>query len=181
MKKISNYIFYILEHKKNVLIEGRKLGLGFWQLLKHDFSKFSRDEFHQYKQNFFEKECSDCINYSISKNDTPFCKVGDLKTADKCKNFKRLPSHKITKDFQLAWLHHQHNNKHHWQYWIQITEEGRIVYEMPEKYALEMIADWNAMSRKFKQNTTDWYLARKNIILHEKTRKFVEDKLNILI
>jgi len=148
------YLSYIIEHKIFVFIEGRKLGLGVFQLLKHDLSKFSRFEFNQYKKKFFGSE--------------------------KCSKSEKQ---KIKNDFDLAWLHHQHKNKHHWQYWLQISGKTIMAYEMPKKYALEMIADWNAMSRKFqdknniKKSTREWYRKKTDIILHKNTLAFVENML----
>lgn len=41
--------------------------------------------------------------------------------------------------FDEAFLHHIHNNKHHWQHWV--LHPGRPV-EMPYVYIAEMVADW---------------------------------------
>ena len=52
---------------------------------------------------------------------------------------------------------------------------------MPEEYALEMVCDWWAFSHKSGnlKEIFDWYKShKKNMILHEKTRKFVEDLLD---
>lgn len=51
--------------------------------------------------------------------------------------------------FNYAWLHHIHSNPHHWQYWVLVNddkEEGSIALEMPDRYILEMIADWWSFS-----------------------------------
>lgn len=47
------YFKYVCRHKKNVYREGRKLGLGRAQLLRHDLSKFLPDEFIPYAWKFF--------------------------------------------------------------------------------------------------------------------------------
>ena len=47
--------------------------------------------------------------------------------------------------FQYAWLHHVHNNPHHWQYWIYL--DGRPL-DMPVRYIFEMICDWWSFSWK---------------------------------
>jgi len=44
------YAKYVATHKWFVLTEGRKLGLGWWQLLKHDWSKLTWHEWSQYVQ-----------------------------------------------------------------------------------------------------------------------------------
>ena len=67
--------------------------------------------------------------------------------------------------FDYAWLLHQKRNKHHWQYWILINDEDPTkVLQMDLNSVKEMLADWNAMSRKFKGNTSDWYKKHKDKI-----------------
>lgn len=49
--------------------------------------------------------------------------------------------------FDYAWLHHIHNNPHHWQYWVLINDEdGTKALEMPKEYVIEMILDWWSFS-----------------------------------
>lgn len=89
--------------------------------------------------------------------------------------------------FNRAWLHHIHHNPHHWQHWLLVQDDGKsgdpskvIALEMPKVYALEMIADWWSFSWRNGDLTEifTWYKEHKdNIILHENTRKFVEDVL----
>ena len=68
MKQYWKYLKYVLEHKKNVYIQGRKLGLGVWQLLKHDLSKFSISEFGAYANYFFgNKEKTDKTKSAFDK------------------------------------------------------------------------------------------------------------------
>lgn len=90
-------------------------------------------------------------------------------------------SAKVVSDFNYAWLHHIHNNPHHWQYWVlQHDDEPEEVLEMPYRYVIEMICDWWSFS--FKKNKLDeifdWYEQHKNMKLHPKTRKLVEDILD---
>lgn len=65
--------------------------------------------------------------------------------------------------FARAWLHHIHNNPHHWQHWLfadgftpddSCVESGCV--EMPEEYAAEMVADWMGASMAY---TGSWDLA----------------------
>jgi hypothetical protein len=51
--------------------------------------------------------------------------------------------------FERAWLHHIHNNPHHWQHWmfpdgfkLDGGEAHNGIIKMPENYLLEMVADW---------------------------------------
>jgi hypothetical protein len=89
--------------------------------------------------------------------------------------------------FNLAWLHHIHNNPHHWQHWLLMNDDGKyrdpdkvIPLEMPKVYALEMVADWWSFSW-FSGNLAEvfaWYDEHKDcIIFHPNTRRFVEDML----
>ena len=167
MKKYFKNLAYILEHKLNVFIEGRKLGLGAWQLLMHDMSKFSKSEWSGYAKFFF--------NPGFGAQYFPPCKTGDFRfTNIKVKNDK------IKELFNLAWLNHKHCNKHHWQYWLDIKDHKIVPLEMPIKYEKEMLADWNAMSRKFHKGkntrlaTKEWYEKQTDIILHPNTKKSVE-------
>ena len=89
--------------------------------------------------------------------------------------------------FNRAWLHHIHNNPHHWQHWLLMQDDGKyrdpdnvIALEMPRVYALEMIADWWSFSWRSGNlhEVFDWYEKNKdNIILHEATRTYVETVL----
>lgn len=65
--------------------------------------------------------------------------------------------------FAKAWLHHIHNNSHHWQYWIfadGFTPKGSTVengvVEMPPWCVVEMVADWMGASRAY---TGSWDMA----------------------
>lgn len=90
----------------------------------------------------------------------------------------------INNNFNYAWLHHIHNNKHHWQYWVLINddpEEGTIALDIPYKYVLEMIADWWSFSWKSGNlyEIFDWYDSHKaHMILSKNTRETVEEILS---
>lgn len=89
--------------------------------------------------------------------------------------------------FTRAWMHHQHRNKHHWQYWLNadvtplyrtnilVWDRGTAsividygVYdwrgeisvreEMPDVYRREMLADWRGAGRALGfSDTLAWY------------------------
>ena len=90
--------------------------------------------------------------------------------------------------FNRAWLHHIHVNEHHWQHWLLMNDDGKyrdpdkvIALEMPEIFVFEMIADWWSFSWKCGNlnEIFNWYEEHKdNVILHEKTRRRVEDILD---
>ena len=89
---------------------------------------------------------------------------------------------KVKREFDYAWLNHIHQNPHHWQHWVLINDEdGTHALEMPKEYVVEMVSDWWAFSHKSGNlyEIFDWYKShKKNMILHENTRKLVEDILD---
>jgi hypothetical protein len=90
----------------------------------------------------------------------------------------------VKDEFDIAWLHHQHNNPHHWQYWLLMEDSGKVkALEMPKEYILEMICDWWSFSWKSDNlfEIFDWY--KKNgpkMTLHPTTKKTVEEILDKL-
>lgn len=146
------YLRYIIRHKWFVGIECFKRGL-FYRGIVHDLSKFLPSEFFPY------------ANYFYGNNGRQ-------------------------NEFDFAWLMHQKRNKHHWQWWILREDDGETkIFEMPRKYAVEMLCDWigagRAMGKKSPKHdpymeTRGWYLKNANkIILHPKTKAFIEDILGI--
>jgi hypothetical protein len=91
-------------------------------------------------------------------------------------------------EFARAWLHHIHNNPHHWEHWI-FSDPGynfagaEIVnrcIEMPKMYALEMVADWMGASRSYtgSWDMTEWLMKNASrIIVHPKTNQYLCDVL----
>ena len=120
------------------------------QLIMHDDSKFQAREYDAYDDYFYGKEGKD---------------EEDIRVIDSA--------------FDYAWLHHIHHNPHHWQYWVLIgNDETPKGLEMPVMDVYEMVADWWSFSWKSGKllEIVDWYDAHKDkMILHENTRKLVED------
>ena len=57
--------------------------------------------------------------------------------------FYGAETEKVKKDFDYAWLHHIHQNPHHWQHWVLVNDdEGIYALEMPKEFVYEMICDW---------------------------------------
>jgi hypothetical protein len=83
----------------------------------------------------------------------------------------------VERKFSEAWLHHQHRNRHHWNYWVDPIS-GPI--PMPNKYIRQMIADWRGMSRKFGDSAESYYEKNKHKMkLHPKTVETLELILSI--
>lgn len=60
---------------------------------------------------------------------------------------------KMEKGYSKAWLHHKGRNKHHPEYWIDMSLPEKTVI-MPYKYAAEMVCD--KMAAGIIYNQKDW-------------------------
>jgi len=87
-------------------------------------------------------------------------------------------SEETKKLFDYAWLHHQHINPHHWQFWLQVSGlngGGNTVQARPmsDVFIKEMLADWRAMARNFGNDSIyEWYQENKEfMVLHSETRR----------
>ena len=88
---------------------------------------------------------------------------------------------KYINDFDLAWLHHQHCNPHHWQYWTLIRDGGNTVpLDIPFNYICEMLCDWSSFQYyQPGSNANSWYDSNMyKMILSKNTRKQIESILN---
>lgn len=84
--------------------------------------------------------------------------------------------------FDYAWLHHIHNNPHHWQYWILKEDEGDVkLLDIPKIYIIEMLCDWHSFSYKNPESTANkWYNDNKDkMLLSANTRKIIENILKL--
>ena len=82
--------------------------------------------------------------------------------------------------YDLAWLHHQHNNSHHPQYWILYRDENTIEFlDMDFASICEMLCDWHSFSY-IKPNSTayNWYYDN-NIPLSHNTKNIVRKIIDI--
>ena len=161
------YDEYLNEHISNVcaaydwlrvnLSDVARIERGFGttlQLVGHDSSKYCMEEYIAYDEYFY----------------------GDMTSAENSLD-------QVREDFNYAWLHHIHNNPHHWQHWVLINddpEEGTAALDIPYRYVLEMICDWWSFSFKTGNlyEIFDWYDAHKaHMILSKNTRELVEEIL----
>ncbi len=119
--------------------------------LVHDLSKYSYEEFSESVKYYANGKYSPIVN----------CKKAN--------------------GFSQAWLHHKGRNKHHFEYWYDISapEPTPII---PFKYMLEMICDRIAASkvyRKKEYKTSDpldyFYKEKAKVILNPKLKSFLED------
>lgn len=83
-------------------------------------------------------------------------------------------------DYALAWLHHLHANKHHWQHWIVPLGE---VLPMPPVYVREMVADWMGASRAYtgSWDMTEWLKEHlPGLVLHDDTEAILLVLLQVI-
>lgn len=140
----------------------------YWQGVVHDLSKWLPSEFIPYAQYFY---------WGREKI--------DRETFDAMAEFgcaEAAPYGYFAEDrFNYAWLHHQRRNKHHWQYWVRMNDDGDVVpMKMPEKYVKEMLCDWWGASVATGNggNSKDWYEKQKeNTKLHPETRAYFESAI----
>jgi hypothetical protein len=157
MNKHLKYLSYVLRHKYFVFVECCKVGL-FWQGLVHDLSKFSSIEWFPYVEFFY--------------GDSGWVRGSSVR-----------PPKDIDDKFDFAWLCHQHNNPHHWQYWIRHGDDGTIrVFPMSDKHRKEMLCDWKGAGKAItgSNDSKNWYMVnRDKMTLHEETRKWIEQQLEV--
>jgi len=152
------YFWAVLRHKWFVFVECCKLGIP-WLGVIHDLSKFLPSEFVPYARYFYG---------------------GDRSTAEATEWSRAFAK----EAFDMAWLHHQHRNKHHWQRWLMTLDSARsdgkmLAFPMPDRYRKEMLADWRGAGRAHgNPNTKEWYEQhREQIRLDPVTRKWIEERL----
>lgn len=101
-----------------------------------------------------------------------------------CEYFYGEKTPEVEDEFDLAWLHHQHNNPHHWQHWLLREDDGDMkALEMPEIYIIEMVCDHWAFSwaKNDLYEIFNWYKENKpKMLLHPNTQQRYEEILDKL-
>lgn len=94
--------------------------------------------------------------------------------------------------FSVAWLHHKGRNKHHFEYWIDFSNDrskGLVGNKMPLRYVVEMVCDRIAACKVYRgANYTssaawEYYAFTKPYItpvLHPETQELLEKLLLML-
>jgi hypothetical protein len=164
------YLKSQVRHHWFVFVECCKLGIP-WLGIVHDLSKFSPSEWRGYARYFYggypDEDAMGVWGWTYYTGPT-----------------KQSVAH----DFDVAWLHHQHRNKHHWQRWLLTLDSARgdgklFPLPMPDRYRREMLADWRGAGRAYgNSNTAEWYRQnREQIQLHPETRQWIEKQLGIVL
>ena len=96
---------------------------------------------------------------------------------------------RLDKGYSEAWMHHKGRNKHHAEYWTDLSMETKR-YEpvpMPRKYLVEMVMDRRAACIVYEgKNYTpasalNYYLrSRERDIMHQQTQRELEYVLTML-
>ena len=92
--------------------------------------------------------------------------------------------------YSPSWIHHYHINKHHFQFWWDEDEEGKIIpMKMPYKYLIESFCDMLGASKAY--NPNNWqpqmlldYWNNKCIgkrIMHEASVRFLDAQIKNLV
>ena len=130
----------------------------------------------------FEGYDADYLGGIISNHDAS--KYDDEEYYAYCEYFYGEKTKEVTDEFDVAWLHHQHCNPHHWQHWLLREDDGDMkALEMPYEYIIEMIMDWWSFSWKSNNlyEIFNWYENNKSrIVLHPQTTDTVEHILELM-
>ncbi len=96
---------------------------------------------------------------------------------------------RLEKGYSAAWMHHKGRNRHHWEYWTDLSLQT-MVYSpvaMPRKYLVEMVMDRRAACMVYQgKDYTDAsaleYLQRgvDRIRMHPQTQRELEYILTML-
>jgi len=165
------YLKYLVKHKWYVFVECCRLGIPI-QGIMHDLSKFRLSEFISYAQHFYGNYLSIYDVHRMLTYDK------SLSGKQQVYLFGTKPEEKVEEDFNYSWMLHQNRNKHHWQYWVLIRDEGGLVaVDMPLKYRKEMFADWVGAGRAqgHGDDVINWYRRNEDkILLHDRTESWID-------
>lgn len=165
------FLYATVVHKWHVYYAGRRLGVGRWQLLIHDLSKFRPREFVPYGKFFYSRPGAGWLKAVTDPQHQPHMLAG--------------------------WLSHIQRNPHHWQHWCLINGASVVASRgttvevnpidalpMPRKYVFEMLADWMAAGRAYQgeypKSIADWKWwqeSKDSIVLHEISRIHLTDAI----
>lgn len=134
MQHYVKYLSYLLKHKFWVMYYCFCEGL-YWRGLMHDINKFTLSSIRAYAVYFYMKNGKGKF---VRDNSGYYDAARSGDTA-----------------FDFAWLHHQHTNKHHWQYYTMTTDKCEVrLLDMPLVYIREMLCDWRGAGRAQGTNPT---------------------------
>mgnify|MGYP007069858149 CR=1 FL=1 len=162
---VYNGYLWILGHiepeKLDKLLPGIKWDSLMMQIKSHDWSKRTEEEYGAYDAYFY------------GTGSGPAGKAPEVQRA-----------------FDRAWLHHIHNNLHHWQHWVLIDDEGDNSngdkykpLDIPNECIIEMICDWWSFSWKkgdLREIFNWWDEHLDKVIMTDSSREKVEGLLAMI-
>jgi hypothetical protein len=95
-------------------------------------------------------------------------------------NSSPVVAEKRDKDYSIGWQHHMGHNKHHWQYWVDFSNNELITIPIPPKYLSEMICDWVGTGKLYNRHwlysdLDKWYQSAKSRMhMHYSTMYIIE-------
>ena len=121
------------------------------------------------------------LNHNIENHDKS--KYEDVEFYPYLCNFYPSNKNKLNQEeYDYAWLHHQHNNPHHWQHWVLREDEGKLkTLDIPDIYIIEMLCDWSSFRYKNPESTANkWYKINKDKMqLSQNTIQKIEKYLKL--
>ena len=68
-------------------------------------------------------------------------------------NRSPIDAEKEQNGYSAAWLHYMGHNPHHWEYWIDFDENGKIIAnKIPYQYVVEMVCDWIGAGKAYNKD-----------------------------
>ena len=189
MKPHLRYFWYVLRHKWFVFVAGVALRVPLWQLLIHDWSKFTRAEWGGYVAHFYQDKTpatqagfDRAWNHHQKANPhhwqywlllpdqargawrvtSPDGGMSLFSVGDNHAELCVMAQRFQAGETQAEWL-------------VQTLNQTPLALEMPERYVREMVADWCGAGRAItgRWEVEAWYARSPHIVLHPATRERV--------
>ena len=79
--------------------------------------------------------------------------------------------------YDCAWIHHCHNNPHHFQYWLCFNDDGTAKpIDMPLNYIIEALCDWHSFSAQNPDSSAKkWWEEHRDVFnMTDKTKEWFD-------
>lgn len=99
-----------------------------------------------------------------------------------------IEAEKARVGYSSAWLHHKGRNRHHWEYWIDFSDDGSVIAsKIPYIYVVEMVCDWIGAGKVYskekwtRKSPLDYYnKVREGRYFHPDTESLILIFLNMI-
>ena len=143
MQSKTKYTEYISKHIGSVRESYEKAINAFKDIFPEIYTNEGHSQLNQLEINIFNHDSSKFSEYEFWPYAMKFFPINSVNPKSK----------EVEDNFNMAWLHHVHNNPHHPAHWA-LADDGDIkIFDMPDIYIIEMLCDWMAMS-KYHNSTT---------------------------